>query len=182
MQLTQFLKQRKFDVVHSWIFAANTYGRVAARLAKVPVVVVAEMAVDLWKGRAERLIDGWLAASCDRVVGNSYAVVEFYRNLGVPANQLAMIYSGSQREESSKMNREQVRSALGFEMDTPLIFFAGRLAEQKRVEDLLKAVDLLQHVQPNLRCVIVGDGPLRNRLEEISCAFNLSSRVQFLAP
>ena len=77
-ELTQFLKQRKFDVVHSWIFAANTYGRVAARLAKVPVVVVAEMAVDLWKGRAERLIDGWLAASCDRVVGNSYAVVEFY--------------------------------------------------------------------------------------------------------
>ena len=38
-------------MVQTWIFAANTYGRVAARLARVPVVVVAEMAVDLWKGQ-----------------------------------------------------------------------------------------------------------------------------------
>ena len=44
--------------------------------------------------------------------------------------------------------------------------FAGRLAEQKRVEDLLKAVDLLQHVQPDFAPLIVGDGPLRGRLEE----------------
>ena len=51
---SRFLKAGRFDVVQTWIFAANTYGRVAARLAGVPVVVTAEMAVDLWKGRAER--------------------------------------------------------------------------------------------------------------------------------
>ena len=51
IRLARFLKARKFDVVQTWIFAANTYGRVASRLARVPIVVVAEMAVDLWKGR-----------------------------------------------------------------------------------------------------------------------------------
>ena len=60
-RLTRLLKSRKFDVVQTWIFAANTYGRVAARLAGVPVVVVAEMAVDLWKGRYERFVDKRLA-------------------------------------------------------------------------------------------------------------------------
>ena len=50
-RLVRFLKAGSFDVVQTWIFAANTYGRVASRLARVPVVVVAEMAVDLWKGR-----------------------------------------------------------------------------------------------------------------------------------
>ena len=55
--LTRFLKSRSFDIVQTWIFAANTYGRVASRLAGVPLVIVTEMAVDLWKGRMSRLVD-----------------------------------------------------------------------------------------------------------------------------
>src|SRR5262249_1733292 len=93
-RLVRYLKVGSFDIVQTWIFAANTYGRVAARLAGVPIVVVAEMAVDLWKGRLERSIDRQLATWCDRLVGNSHAVVEFYRGHGVPDDRLAMIYSG----------------------------------------------------------------------------------------
>ena len=86
-------------MVQTWIFAANTYGRVAARLARVPVVVTAEMAVDLWKGPGELAIDRRLARWTDRVVGNSHAVVDFYRQAGVPDDRLAMIYSGIDDEE-----------------------------------------------------------------------------------
>src|SRR4051812_33237583 len=57
MRLTRFLKTKRFDVVQTWVFAANCYGRVAAARAKVPVVVTAEMAVDLWKGRGHLAID-----------------------------------------------------------------------------------------------------------------------------
>jgi glycosyltransferase involved in cell wall biosynthesis len=48
------------------------------------------------------------------------------------------------------------------------------------VDDLLKALDLLQHVQPDLRSVIAGDGPLRDRLEETARAYHLDGRVRFL--
>ncbi len=109
IRLARFLKAGAFDVVQSWIFAANTYGRVASRLAGVPVVVVAEMAVDLWKGRLERSVDRRLATWCDRLVGNSQAVVEFYRGLGVPDDRLAMIYSGIGDEEPPA--RRPARSA-----------------------------------------------------------------------
>ena len=61
-----------------------------------------------------------------------------------------------------------------------MVLFAGRLAEQKRVDDLLKALDLLQHVQPDLRTVIAGDGPLRDRLEETAATYHLDGRVRFL--
>jgi glycosyltransferase involved in cell wall biosynthesis len=179
-RLVSFLKIRKFDVVQTWIFAANTYGRVAAWLAEVPVVVVAEMAVDLWKGRSERSIDRQLGSWCDRLVGNSHAVVDFYRKLGVPADRLAMIYSGCEEEEPPVVDRGAIRAELGFETEAPLLLFAGRLAEQKRVDDLLKAIDLLQHVQPDLRTVIVGEGPLRDRLEETAQAFHLDGRVRFV--
>ena len=180
IRLTQFLNVRKFDVVQTWIYAANTYGRVAARLARVPVVVVAEMAVDLWKGKSERFIDRRLATWCDRLVGNSHAVVDFYRELGVPAERLAMIYSGSDNTEPPAIDSRGVRAEFGFEAEAPLILFAGRLAEQKRVGDLLNAVDLLQHVEPNLRTLIVGEGPLRDRLEETASTYDLNNRVRFL--
>ena len=177
--LERFLKASAFDVVQTWIFAANTYGRVASRMAGVPVVVVSEMAVDLWKGRADRCVDRWLSTWCDRLVGNSHAVVDFYEKLGVPKDRLAMIYSGAAAVEHAGVD-PAVRAELGFEAGTPLILFAGRLAEQKRVDDLLKALDLLQTVQPDARTVIAGDGPLRERLEQTSHAYDLDQRVKFL--
>jgi len=73
-----------------------------------------------------------------------------------------------------------IRASFGFEAAAPLVLFAGRLAEQKRVGDLLKALDLLQHVQPDLRTLIAGDGPLRDQLEESAQAYHLNGRVRFL--
>jgi glycosyltransferase involved in cell wall biosynthesis len=179
-RLGQFLKEKTFDVVQTWLFAANTYGRVASRVIGVPVVVVAEMAVDLWKGRVDRFIDRRLASWCDCVVGNSNAVVNFYRELGVPDDQLVMIYSGIGDLEPPPVDLRALRSSFGFEEEAPLILFAGRLAEQKRVEDLLKALDLLQHIRPDARTLIAGDGPLRNRLLETAMGYQLNGRVRFL--
>jgi len=179
-RLVGFLKSRRFDIVQTWIFAANAYGRFAARRAGVPIVITTEMAVDLWKGKTERWVDRKLAPWCDRLVGNSNAVVDYYRELGVPDDRLTMIYSGIADEEPPQVDRDAVRAEFGFEAGAPLVFFAGRLAEQKRVEDLLKALDLLQHVQPDLRALISGEGPLRAELEETARAFELASRVKFL--
>ena len=179
-RLTRFMKARRFDVVQTWIFAANTYGRIAARRAKVPVVVTAEMAVDLWKGRGQLAVDRWLASGTDRVVGNSRAVVEFYRKAGIPADRLAMIYSGIADEAPPAVDPAEVRAELGIERDAPLILFAGRLAPQKGVADLIAALDLLQYGMPELQTLIVGDGPLRAQLEETAQAFRLERAVHFL--
>jgi glycosyltransferase involved in cell wall biosynthesis len=179
-RLARLLKTSEFDVVHTWIFAANTYGRVACRIAGVPIVVVAEMAVDLWKGRLEKTIDRSLTLWCDRLVGNSDAVVEFYHRQGVPTDRLAMIYSGTEDDEPPAVNPAEVRAEFGFESTAPLVLFAGRLAEQKRVIDLLKALDLLQHVQPDVRTLIVGTGPLLEQLVETAHTYHLTERVRFL--
>ncbi|MGO9600819.1 MAG: glycosyltransferase [Isosphaeraceae bacterium] len=179
-RLVRLLRSGRFDVLQTWIFAANTYGRIAARIAKVPVVITTEMAVDLWKGKTERFIDRRLARSCDRLVGNSQAVVDYYRALGVPEDRLMMIYSGINEEEPPPVDPALVRAEFGFAADAPLVLFAGRLAEQKRVDDLLKALDVLQQVQGDVRTLIAGDGPLRSRLEELAYLYHLSERVRFL--
>ena len=183
-RLVRFLRSKRFDVVQTWIYAADTYGRVAARRAGVPVVVTAEMAVDLWKGRSERAVDRFLARWTDRVVGNSRAVVDFYRDaVGIPVAQLALIPSGIADDEPPPLvDPAQVGVEPGLPPDCPMALFVGRLAEQKGVADLLSALDLLQHVRPDLRTLIVGDGPLRGRLEATARAFQLTQdrRALFL--
>ncbi len=180
LRLVRLLKAKRFDVLQTWIFAADTYGRVAARVAGVPVVVTAEMAVDYWKGRTELAIDRRLARWTDRVVGNSEAVVAFYRQNGIPEDRLAMIPSGIGDEEPPPVDPAEVRTSFGWPGDAPLVLFAGRLAPQKGVDDLLAALDLLQHVRPDICTLIVGDGPLRHRLEALTRAYRLDGAVRFL--
>jgi glycosyltransferase involved in cell wall biosynthesis len=179
-RLTRFLKAKRFDVVQTWVFAANAYGRVAAHHARTPVVVAAEMAVDLWKSRGHLAIDRFLARWTDAVVGNSRAVVDFYQKAGIPENKLAMIYSGVNDEPPPEVDRTAIRAEFGWPADASLVLFAGRLMPQKGVSDLLYALDLLQHVRPNVRTLIVGAGPLRQDLESLAHSFALDERVRFL--
>lgn len=180
-RLTKFLKRKRFDVVQTWVFAANSYGRLAARRARVPVVVTAEMAVDQWKGPGHLAIDRRLSRWCDRVVGNSQAVVDFYRTkVRVPEERLALIYSGIGDEEPPAVDRAELRARFGWPPDAPVVIFAGRLMPQKAVGDLVDALDLLQHVRPDVRTLIVGGGPQRRELEETAHAYRLDDKVRFL--
>jgi glycosyltransferase involved in cell wall biosynthesis len=180
-RLTKFMKKKRFDIVQTWVFAANSYGRLAARRAKVPVVVTAEMAVDQWKGPGHLAIDRRLSRWCDKVVGNSQAVVDFYRTkVRVPEDKLAMIYSGIGDEEPPAVDRADVRTRQGWPPDAPVILYGGRLAPQKAVSDLVDALDLLQHVRPDVRTLIVGAGPQRRELEETAHAYRLDDKVRFL--
>ena len=158
LNLTRFLKARSFDVLQTWIFAANTYARVPAWMAGIPVVIVAEMAVDLWKGSVDRSVDRWLSTWCDRLVGNSHAVVEFYQQAWISAEKLAMIYSGAEDGQPPQTNPQTIRTVLGFEATAPIILFAGRLASQKRVDDLVKALDLPAVCSTGRAHRIAGDG------------------------
>jgi glycosyltransferase involved in cell wall biosynthesis len=180
LKLTRFIKQHRFDIVQTWIYAANVYGRVAAHQAKTPIVITAEMAVDLWKSPTHLRIDRFLANWTDRIVGNSQAVVDFYADSGIAWERLSCIYSGIADEEPPDIDAGEVRASLNIPRDAPLVIFVGRLAPQKGVDDLIAAFDLLQHVRPDYRLLIVGDGPLRADLEETSHTFELDNRVKFL--
>ncbi len=59
------------------------------------------------------------------------------------------------------------------EKNAPLLYF-GRLSAEKGVEDLLQAMQRL----PHLRLVIAGDGPERNRLEQVARQLGLAN-VEF---
>lgn len=59
------------------------------------------------------------------------------------------------------------------------IIFAGRLADTKHIDVLIRAVALLTIVRQNIVCTIVGDGPERKKLESLSHKLKLERNVQF---
>ena len=91
-----------------------------------------------------------------------------------------MIPSGIADEEPPEVDPAAVRAEFGFPAGSPTAIFIGRLAPQKAVGDLLSALDLLQHTEPDLRTLIVGDGPLREQLRDQAHAFTLDDSVRFL--
>lgn len=62
-----------------------------------------------------------------------------------------------------------MRQAMGAGPDDFVIAYVGRLAAEKRVEDILAAVDVLRaRFGPRVRLVLAGDGPERQRLERLA--------------
>lgn len=63
--------------------------------------------------------------------------------------------------------------------DEHRIGYVGRLSPEKGVEELVDAFSLIAPVSPSLKLQIVGDGPLKSRLESKVAHHHLQDRVEF---
>lgn len=184
--LKKTLQQQQPDILHTWLFAANSYGRMAvknfAASKKRPKVIVSERCVDSWKSNWQHNIDRRLLPQTSLLVGNSQGVVDFYREKNVPESILRVVCNGIPIPDStvSETERNQLLQEYDLPQDSRLIAFVGRLARQKRVEDLLWALQLLRQMNDNVKLLIIGDGPERARLEQMAHKYTVTPHVCFL--
>jgi glycosyltransferase involved in cell wall biosynthesis len=178
-RLRKHLRQRQPDILHTWLFAANSYGRLALPRGTPTRVIVSERCVDSWKSW-QLQVDRRLVSRTDCLVGNSQAVVDFYRPLGYPDSKLRVIPNGVEAPPAPRQTRSEFLKELQLPEDAKLAMFVGRLAPQKRVSDLLWSIQLLRQVDPRAYLVVVGDGPLRASLEQYAREVEAISHVRFV--
>ena len=178
-RLRRIIKRVKPDLVHSWMFTANAYARLAARGSGVPVVA-GERCVDRWKGSWQHAVDRRLLPGTAKVVGNSEAVAAFLRGRGVPDDTLAVVPNGVPPLEADPAFMPRLLDELGLPADSQPVVLCGRLAPQKRPADMVWAFQLLHQVNPRAVHLVVGDGPLRGRCEEHAARFGHAHRGRFL--
>ncbi|MEQ4300136.1 glycosyltransferase [Plantactinospora sp. B6F1] len=65
-------------------------------------------------------------------------------------------------------------------VETPRILHVARLVEKKGTADLLRAFAVVRRVVPEAELVIVGAGPLRERLDRLARELDVSAAVRFL--
>lgn len=183
-RVLRLVRELRPDVVQTWLFAANSYGRLAALKAGVPHIIGGERSVDPWKRPHEFFLDRWFARRIDRIVVNSSGVRDFYVAHRLPAHKFVVIPNGVCMEAPSHEAKIEARTNLLAELRLPaesrLIGAIGRLWPQKRVDDLIWAAELLKAIRPDAHLLIVGDGPRRAAHERFCYKLGVGDRVHFL--
>lgn len=81
---------------------------------------------------------------------------------------------------ASEAERRRAREALGLSPEERAAGFVGRLDQAKDPLLALEAFALLSRELPEARLLVVGEGPLREEVEEWVAALGLSRKVRFL--
>ncbi|BAZ98197.1 MULTISPECIES: glycosyltransferase family 4 protein [Methanothermobacter] len=63
---------------------------------------------------------------------------------------------------------------------TPSIACVSRLVEYKRIQDLIRAVSVIREKFPDIRCRIIGTGPLEERLRGLARELAVEDNVEFM--
>jgi len=114
----------------------------------------------------------------DAVVVPTPAVARHLRELGVEV-RLEVVPTGIDVERFGSGKRDaHLRRRLGVAPEGRLVLFVSRLAREKNVSVLLRA--LADANDPSLTVVIAGDGPQREELEQLARELGVGERVVFL--
>jgi glycosyltransferase involved in cell wall biosynthesis len=178
-QWTGALQSWQPQILQTFLFHANVFGRLAARRAGVPVIVsglrVAERS-RWWYGRLDQLTNRLV--TCNVCV--SRGVADYWeRQLGGNPAKTVVIPNGVDLQRFATASPIDW-STLGLPADGPVMICIGRLEPQKGIDDLLRALPSVLERHPEWSVVIVGDGPDRRTLERSATEAGLASRVRFL--
>lgn len=180
------LMRRGYDVVHTHTSKAGVLGRLAARLAGIPVVVhtphghVYHGYGGRLKSRAFVWVERLLARWTDALVAltESEKVEHLREGVGRP-DQWTVIPSGVQlhRFQAGTPLRRQ---DLGLAEGSFVVGCVARLAPVKGVDQAVRAVARLHTAGYSVHLVVVGDGPQRAELEGLARRLGVQGCVHFL--
>jgi glycosyltransferase involved in cell wall biosynthesis len=157
-RLIRLLRRQRPDVVHTHEFFSGTLGRIAARAAAVPAIVLTLHNTDLWKRRPHIAVDRLLARRTHRIVANSAAVRSFVlERERLDPQHVTVIHNGIDLGRFARVRDPLVaRHRLGLGPRAAVVGTVGGLVEQKGHIWLLRAATKLREHVPRLRVVLVG--------------------------
>ncbi len=184
--LWRLLKRDQFDVIESFTPHSNLLGLPLAFLAGIPVRVGSHHGlienISPWLERAH----GMLVNS--RIVSALVAVSTRVQRLAISVerckpDKVVLILNGVKlplEDAFSSEDRQKLRDALGLDPVGELVLSVGRLTSQKGHWILLEAIPEILADFPHAVFVLVGDGPLRQELEELVSKLGITNSVRFL--
>jgi glycosyltransferase involved in cell wall biosynthesis len=113
---------------------------------------------------------------CDQVFAPSDSVAALLRRRGV-TSPIAVVPTGIDTRRFARGNGGTVRSDLGIPRSAPVIGHVGRLAPEKNLPFLAKAVARYLRTQPRAQFLLVGDGPSESELQRVFARAGLLDRL-----
>jgi len=105
------------------------------------------------------------------VIAVSESEAALASELASPGARIELIHNGvPEREEPSEAERSATRESLGLDPEAVAVLFAGELTERKQPLEFAAAVRLARVSHPEIVGLVLGDGPLRGRVEALQDA------------
>ncbi|HET7468173.1 MAG TPA: glycosyltransferase [Gemmatimonadales bacterium] len=175
------LQETRPDVLHLHLEASTLVGALAARSLPKPPLLVASVANDPYRQtRFHRWAGRRLAPSMDLHITHSRgirdSVLRAYagRSRRVEVVSLGIDLGRFRRDLADPARVAEYRGGA-----EPVVGAIGRLVPQKAMHVLIDATPALVAAHPNLRVLIVGDGPLRAELEARAARLGVAHAVRF---
>lgn len=175
------------DIVHTHMAKAGALGRLAARLAGVPIVVhtyhgnVLSGYFDAVRSTTFFQAERFLGRLSSAVVAISPRQKQELERLRVaPSAKIVEIPLGIELEPFLRASPGSLRAELGADPDIALVGIVARLVPVKSVHHFLEAAAVLVQRGVGARFVIVGDGYLRDEMEQRAAALGVADACAFL--
>jgi len=183
--LAAFMRKNKVQIVHSHNPRSDFCARISSRLAGVPIHISTVhnsiYAVSILKTWAYLFFYSLPLYMPDKLIALSQAGSDelVYRCKVDPQRVVAIpIGVDTERFDPTKYD-SGLRDALGIEPNIPLIGIVAQLTAQKGHIYLLEAMRRIVRAFPKTKCLIVGDGPLREKLQGLAEKLGLSGHCIF---
>ena len=185
--LRRLFRARSFDVVHTHSSKAGILGRMAAWRERVPVVVhtVHGQAFHpyqaAWRNRIYILAERFAARRCHRIYSVAQAMIDQCVAARVaPPEKYQVVYSGMDMDAFAGAKADAgLRARLGIPPDALVVGKVARLFELKGHEYLVQAAPTIVERFPNACFLLVGDGNLREPIENEAARLGLRERFVF---
>ena len=181
--LLKVIDRKRIDVLHLHGYGATTFGRIAGAMRRLPTIVHehANLTDTPW---FQKIADSALEPVTDIAIAVSESTAEFViKARRIPAEKVKVVYLGVPLEEFSRRRSaaeiQAARARTWHRSERRAIGTVTRLHDSKGNSYLVDAARLVLNERPHARFFVVGEGPLRESLEQQARALNLGDRFVF---
>lgn len=169
------LRKIKPDIVHTHSSKAGILGRLAARLAGVPVIIHSIHGYGFTRFQPSLQRRFLIAAErlAARFTTKFFAVSEANRRMGLDlglfrAEQCRVVRSGVDlgKIRNIRIDPTRKKRELGMDPNVPVIGMVGPLKPQKAPLDFVLAAARIHREKPEVQFLLVGDGELRRKVDQ----------------
>jgi len=188
-KLYKLICQERPDIVHTHLAKAGTLGRLAAKLSGVSTIVhtfhgnLFHSHFGVVKTKVFIILEKLLALLTTRIVAISQTQREELLHYKIaPPKKVVCIPLGLELDLFLKAEEEkgQLRTELSLNQDHKLVGIIARLVPVKGHSFLFEAAQRIIPLFPQVEFLVVGDGPLRKKLEDLVDQLGIKRNVIFL--
>ncbi|MGD8778211.1 MAG: glycosyltransferase family 4 protein [Ignavibacteria bacterium] len=189
IQLTSFIKKNRYHIVHTHSTKAGVLGRIAAWLARTPIIIHHNHANPYHRFQSffvrnfYKLAEKFAGYFCDIIASVTHTIVkEMVKDNLAPREKFRVIRSGFDIEKFrhfDNSNDNLVKKKYGITKDNILIGKIARLSVIKGHIYLLKAFEKVSKEIPNAKLILIGSGENKELLEQFINEKKLNEKVIF---